>query len=599
MRVSIVIDNYNYGKFLGAAIDSALAQTYSDLEVIVVDDGSTDTSRDVIASYGSRIIPILKENGGQPSAFNAGFDASAGAIVLFLDADDLLSPGAVARVVAAIRQDDVNVQWQMWEIDEEGRLTGELVPADRLVTADHRAEVIRSGPIPLAYPPTSGNAWRREFLKTVMPIPEDGDKHGADAYLCNIAPLFGCIRALPEPQGFYRVHAKSHSNAAIGKSRLWQRDAIRDLERDLRRFETRCDTLEREMRHMGIVPDKDAWMGPGSPREWMTDMLSLPAILDSVIPHGSAYVLIDDNALGGRILSARTAFPFTEQEGEYWGPPADGRAAIRELHRLRALGAEYLVILRSSLWWLDTYAEMNALLRTRCRQVLDDRRAIVFELSALSDAEHRNIGTSAETPRFRSAEYWELRYRKGGTSGAGSYGRLAEFKAEVLNGFVREHGVQTVVEFGCGDGAQLELAQYPHYIGLDISPQAIELCSRKYAGDSSKEFRVLHDQFPLPRADLTLSLDVIYHLVEDDVFEHYMSMLFDASDRFVIVYASNEDMSWPDVHVKHRAFTTWVDLNRPGWSLIQTVKNRHPYDLTDVNNTSFSDFFIFERGAAK
>ena len=74
--VSILINNYNYGYFLGAAIESALSQTYQNIEIIVVDDGSTDNSREIIAHYGNHIIPILKENGGQASAFNAGFAAS-------------------------------------------------------------------------------------------------------------------------------------------------------------------------------------------------------------------------------------------------------------------------------------------------------------------------------------------------------------------------------------------------------------------------------------------------------------------------------------------------------------------------------------------
>src|SRR3954451_20463787 len=93
--VSIVIDNYNYARFLPEAIESALAQTYPDTEVIVVDDGSTDDSREIIASYGSRVRPVLKTNGGQASAFNAGFAASRGDVVLFLDSDDTLFPEAV------------------------------------------------------------------------------------------------------------------------------------------------------------------------------------------------------------------------------------------------------------------------------------------------------------------------------------------------------------------------------------------------------------------------------------------------------------------------------------------------------------------------
>src|SRR5688572_29854944 len=90
--VSVIVNNYNYGRFLAQAIDSALSQDYPRLEVIVVDDGSTDDSREIIARYGSKISPVLKANGGQASAFNAGFNASRGDVVIFLDSDDQLAP---------------------------------------------------------------------------------------------------------------------------------------------------------------------------------------------------------------------------------------------------------------------------------------------------------------------------------------------------------------------------------------------------------------------------------------------------------------------------------------------------------------------------
>lgn len=93
--VSIIINNYNYSQFLGEAIDSALSQTYPNTEVIVVDDGSTDNSQHLIASYATQILPLLKNNGGQASALNAGFRISRGEIIIFLDADDYLFPYAV------------------------------------------------------------------------------------------------------------------------------------------------------------------------------------------------------------------------------------------------------------------------------------------------------------------------------------------------------------------------------------------------------------------------------------------------------------------------------------------------------------------------
>jgi SAM-dependent methyltransferase len=194
-----------------------------------------------------------------------------------------------------------------------------------------------------------------------------------------------------------------------------------------------------------------------------------------------------------------------------------------------------------------------------------------------------------------SAQYWDERYRRRGTSGAGSYGRLAEFKAEVLNRFVRERGVETVIEFGCGDGNQLALAEYPSYVGVDVSPEAVARCRARFAGDATKSFYVTTEQPDLPRRDLALSLDVIYHLVEDDTYEAYMRRLFDAASRYVIVYASNVDAPGPAPHVRHRAFGAWVAGHRPGWRLVGTIPNRYPFDERDPDETSFADFYVYER----
>ena len=103
LRASVIINNYNYARFLRAAIDSALSQTYQNCEVVVVDDGSTDNSRDVIESYDRRVKAVYKCNGGQGSALNAGFEASSGDLIIFLDADDVLLPCAVETVAAQMR----------------------------------------------------------------------------------------------------------------------------------------------------------------------------------------------------------------------------------------------------------------------------------------------------------------------------------------------------------------------------------------------------------------------------------------------------------------------------------------------------------------
>ncbi len=100
-RLSVVVPNHNYGQFVGSAIDSALAVDWPEVEVIVIDDGSTDDSWSVIRSFGSRITAIRQERSGPRVACNAGFAASTGDVVIFLDSDDLLDP-AIGREIAAV-----------------------------------------------------------------------------------------------------------------------------------------------------------------------------------------------------------------------------------------------------------------------------------------------------------------------------------------------------------------------------------------------------------------------------------------------------------------------------------------------------------------
>jgi len=193
-----------------------------------------------------------------------------------------------------------------------------------------------------------------------------------------------------------------------------------------------------------------------------------------------------------------------------------------------------------------------------------------------------------------SANYWEDRYRHGGNSGAGSYNRLALFKAAVLNDFVAANEIHSVIEFGSGDGAQLELAKYPDYVGIDVAQSAIELSRRKFADNPSIRFLHTSDLTDCHRAELALSLDVIYHIVEDVAYDAYMKQLFDAATKFVIIYSSNEDKPGPTPHIRHRQFTRWVEANRADFKLIVKIPNAYPHSEKDPDNTSFADFYIFE-----
>jgi SAM-dependent methyltransferase len=191
-----------------------------------------------------------------------------------------------------------------------------------------------------------------------------------------------------------------------------------------------------------------------------------------------------------------------------------------------------------------------------------------------------------------SAEYWEQRYSHGGTSGAGSYDAPAEAKAAFLNDFVHAREIGSVIEFGCGDGNQLSLADYPSYIGLDVSRSAVELCQRRFADDPAKSFFLYDgacftDRAGLFTADLAISLDVIYHLIEDSVFEAYMTHLFAAGAKYVIVYATNEEKRDVSPHIRRRRFTPWVEAHCPDWRLIDVKQGPN-------SGPDRTDFFTFE-----
>lgn len=194
---------------------------------------------------------------------------------------------------------------------------------------------------------------------------------------------------------------------------------------------------------------------------------------------------------------------------------------------------------------------------------------------------------------FDSSSFWEKRYISGGNSGKGSYGRLKVFKNEVINDFVESKNVASIIEFGVGDGNQLLNSRYPCYLGVDVSEKAINICRKKFAGDQSKSF-IHSSNYNYEKADLSISLDVIYHLVEDSVFNSYMRKLFEAANKYVIIYSSNNDQVHDSpLHIKHRKFTNWVNDYAVNFRLLKFIKNRYPLK-TDQSKESFADFYIYE-----
>ena len=205
---SVIISNFNYAPFLGAAIDSALALHWSSLEVIVVDDGSTDASRDVIQSYGDRIRPLFKKNGGQRTAYAAGFALARGDMIIFLDSDDLLDPEILNAVAPLWGPNISKVQVQMRVIDSDGKPTGAIFPPFFHVPtpAEIRRWMLTSSAYPT--PPGSGNVFSRRLLNGIFPISDEFDYAG-DSYTLAAAPVLGDVQTVARPLASYRVHGRN------------------------------------------------------------------------------------------------------------------------------------------------------------------------------------------------------------------------------------------------------------------------------------------------------------------------------------------------------------------------------------------------------
>ena len=204
---------------------------------------------------------------------------------------------------------------------------------------------------------------------------------------------------------------------------------------------------------------------------------------------------------------------------------------------------------------------------------------------------------------FNSGEYWENRYKIGGNSGAGSYRHLMRFKADTINAFLKEKDVQSVIDFGVGDGNQLASFDVKTYYGFDVSHSVLEKLRKQFSDHKDKHF--LHtSEYNQHMAEVALSLDVIYHLIEDDVFHQYMERLFSSAERYVIIYSSNEDNLGNNptaLHVRHRKFTRWINRFRKDWRCGAYIENKYPV-LSSANSQvdhSFCNFYIYEKSGGE
>lgn len=204
--VSVIVTNYNYANYLDECIESVLSQSYRDLEVIIVDDGSTDHSREIIGRIDDRrVVTIFQENAGQAAAFNAGFNACHGEFVAFLDSDDFWTEDKVAKTVAAFdRADIIAVQHNLRVVDGRSRDRGRAHPGIKPGTENLLLRYFAENHTGF-FSATSGIVCRKSVLREIFPLDVQW-RICADVAFNRPLPIFGLVRTLEEDLGGYRIH---------------------------------------------------------------------------------------------------------------------------------------------------------------------------------------------------------------------------------------------------------------------------------------------------------------------------------------------------------------------------------------------------------
>jgi glycosyltransferase involved in cell wall biosynthesis len=222
MKLSVIIANYNYRDFVGAAISSALAVDWPDKEVIVVDDASTDDSRDVIDGFRGKVAAYFRPKSYQLGAHIFGFEQSTGDVIIFLDADDLLEPEVMLEVAKVWRPGVSKVQYRMNLIDAAGNQIGTAIPQFPLIDDTERLRRTFLRAMAYATPPGSGNAYSREFVRAAFAMasvpkeqvagearpsePGEATLWASDAPLLTLAPILGDVLTIRKPLARYRIH---------------------------------------------------------------------------------------------------------------------------------------------------------------------------------------------------------------------------------------------------------------------------------------------------------------------------------------------------------------------------------------------------------
>jgi SAM-dependent methyltransferase len=196
--------------------------------------------------------------------------------------------------------------------------------------------------------------------------------------------------------------------------------------------------------------------------------------------------------------------------------------------------------------------------------------------------------------KFNSIDYWETRYKNGGNSGLGSRGDNLEFKGKVINQLIEKYNIKSICDLGCGDGEQIKTYNIKKYIGLDVSKSTIDNCKNIFKSDKNKKFYVYQDFNKKNNiVDATISIDVMYHIIEEDIYNNYLNDLINISSKYIIIYSYNNFTNRlinSHAHIKHREFVE--TMKSKNTKLIEYIPN---YQRIDDSDKIYADFYIFEK----
>lgn len=227
------------------------------------------------------------------------------------------------------------------------------------------------------------------------------------------------------------------------------------------------------------------------------------------------------------------------------------------------------------------------------RNFIETNYSLIKQISATKDEIKITMKEAINKQKFNYIDYWDKRYLSNGTSGLGSYGVLAEFKADIINEYIKQKGIKSAVEFGCGDGSQLSKINYDSYIGLDVSRVCINKCKLIFRKYENKKFYVykpgeMSQDIKDVNNDMIVCLDVLYHITNEEDFIKTLDDIFMLNCPYIMIYTMLTEPKAPlSIHLKYRNVFEYLS-KYPNYTQLSIVNQKYP-------NESYSDFLVVEK----